>query len=170
MNTNPNPYLKIYDLIRNKSWDIALKTLLRENGQLKSLYRANLNHSYYVLGSIYFEIGEYGKAAKKFARSASENPSDTEAMLALANCYDALKKPKLAEKALRTAITTFNSGTQRVKTSIRYSVYLNLGNALFDQKKYSEAIDMYGLVRRSKTEAGKRAIENIKLCKSIMYA
>ena len=65
-----------------------------------------------------------------------EWPEDWQAMWALGNCHSELKKPKKAERCFRDAL-------ELASTEARPKLIFNLGNALFDQQRFQEAIAVY---------------------------
>jgi tetratricopeptide (TPR) repeat protein len=110
-----------------------------KNFSLKSEYRSDSNHAWYILGDIYFKRNRFEKAAAAFRNSIRLRPNDPEALWALGNSYSELGKPILAERCFRRAL----KHSTKKKAEIRF----NLGNALFDQRRYASAIDTYKLIR-----------------------
>jgi tetratricopeptide (TPR) repeat protein len=99
------------------------------------------NHIAYVRGDKKFKERRYADAAKYFMAALDEWTEDWMAMNALGNCYSEMKKPKKAEKWYRLAI-------ENAPMEERIKLTYNLGNALFDQERYDEAILLYRLVPR----------------------
>jgi len=56
--------------------------------------------------------------------------------MALGNCYDEPRRPKDAEKCLKRALAYCGN-------KHRSTIQFNLGNSLFDQERYNEAISHY---------------------------
>lgn len=94
------------------------------------------NHTAYVREDKKFRERRYGDAAKYFLAALEEWPEDWMAMHALGNCYSEMKKPRKAEKWLRLAI-------ENAPPENHVELSYNLGNALFDQQRYDEAIQIY---------------------------
>ena len=94
------------------------------------------NHIAYVRGDRKFKERRYTDAAKYFMAALEEWPEDWMAMDALGNCYSEMKKPRKAEKWFRLAI---ENAPLENHVKLKY----NLGNALFDQQRFAEAIQMY---------------------------
>jgi tetratricopeptide (TPR) repeat protein len=97
---------------------------------------SELNQKAYKSGCDYYDHSSYKKAAKAFAESLEYWPEDSEAWLALGNCYDELNKPAKAEQCFRKSL-------QFVSPDKKNNVFYNLGNSLLDQAKFGEAIECY---------------------------
>ena len=78
--------------------------------------------------------------------------------MAVCNCYDELKRYKKAEKAFRCAL-------QHASEKDTEKIVYNLGNSLFDQEQYSEAIELYATIK-SGSDLWRKAQRNIGLAKS----
>jgi tetratricopeptide (TPR) repeat protein len=83
-----------------------------------------------------FEQGRYRDALRLFQAVAEADPSDGDAFMAIGNCWDALGKPQRAEQAFRQALAL-------AAPNDHPSVLFNLGNALFDQALFAEALAAY---------------------------
>lgn len=94
------------------------------------------NHAAYVKGDALWKQGRCKEAAHFFLIAVEEWPDDYQAWWALGNCYTELKKPRKAEDAFRRAIEACGN-------SDRHELVFNLANALFDQKRFAEAIVLY---------------------------
>ena len=114
----------------------------------------DLNHAWYVVGDIYFQQGEFSRALDSFQKSLDDRPDDVEAMMAAANCASALGDPTLSEKYLRAAL----------KQSESAALLYNLGNALFDQGKFGEALCYFKRVPPSDTDIYAMAQRNLDRC------
>jgi tetratricopeptide (TPR) repeat protein len=149
----PDPFAEIYRLAGDGALDAALGKLLDETGaRLVPPFDEDLNHAWYVVGDLYFKKGDFAAAARAFDRSVADRPDDPEALMALANCYSEMDSPRLAERYLRLAL----------KYSDNVSIVLNLGNALFDQEKYREAIEIYKNIPVSSGDIFRSAQMNIR--------
>jgi len=94
------------------------------------------NHAAYVKGDALWKQGRFKEAAHFFLIAVEEWPDDYQALWALGNCYTELKKPRKAEDVFRRAIEACGS-------SDRHELVFNLANALFDQKRFAEAMALY---------------------------
>ncbi|HWJ00534.1 MAG TPA: tetratricopeptide repeat protein [Burkholderiales bacterium] len=103
---------------------------------------SDLNHEAYLQGCRLFKAAKYKKAIKAFDEAVSYWPKDGQAWMALGNCYDELRRPVDAEKCLRRALAYYGKKD-------RAAVQFNLGNSLFDQERYKEAIEHYEQVPKS---------------------
>jgi tetratricopeptide (TPR) repeat protein len=154
----PDPFDEIYRLSRAGKYDAALAKLIDEDGaQLMSPYGEDLNHGWYVAGGLYYKKGNFEAAARAFDRSVADRPDDHEALMALANCYFEIKMPGLSEKYLRIALKYKESA----------GLLYNLGNALFDQEKYAQAIEFYQRVSEDSGEIFGLARKNIRKAKKL---
>ena len=111
------------------------------------------NHAAYLDGLKKYEAHRYADAARDFLVALEEWPEDWMAMHALGNCYSETKKLRKAEKWFRLAI---DNAPVKDQAKLAY----NLGNALFDQQRYHEAIQMYCKVPRGH-EIWRLAVNNI---------
>ena len=103
---------------------------------------SNLNHEAYLEGCRLFKVGKYKKAISAFEEAVSYWPKDAQAWMALGNCYDELKRPTDAEKCLKRALAYCGN---KHRAAIRF----NLGNSVFDQERYNEAIAHYDQVPKA---------------------
>ena len=151
-----NIFNKIYDLLKAGEEETAL-TLLIDNktGRVKKPYHNDLNHAWYVVGDILAKTERYQDAINAFKKSFKHQSSDIEAIWAIATCYSDLGKPSLSKFYLLKAIK-IDKGKN--KDELTY----DLGNALFDLKKYDEAIKAYRKVSKKNMEIYSLATANIK--------
>lgn len=105
---------------------------------------SDLNHASYVDGDNYYKQGSYTQAKHAFEVSLEYWPEDPEAWLALGNCFDELKKPLKAENCYKKSLSY-------AKEKMKQDVYYNLGNSLYDQAKFDEAISCYKKVTAQST-------------------
>jgi tetratricopeptide (TPR) repeat protein len=103
--------------------------------------KLDLNQAAYRRGDKKFHAGRYAEAAREFFVALEDWPEDWMAMHALGNCYSEAKKPRKAEKWFRLAI-------ENAPEEERPNLLYNLGNALFDQQRFDEAIRVYREVPR----------------------
>jgi tetratricopeptide (TPR) repeat protein len=86
-----------------------------------------------------FGAGRFRDALRLFQASAAADPSDHAALMAIGNCWDALRKPTKAEESFRLALAV-------APESEWPNILFNLGNALFDQGCMREAIEAFNSV------------------------
>lgn len=87
-----------------------------------------------LLGCLYFEKKEFGKAAKSFEKVLKYHPKDIRSMVNLATSYSSTKQFSKAIKLLKRAIAL---------NPEYYNAYLNLGVLLSDNGNYAEANEYY---------------------------
>lgn len=75
---------------------------------------------------------------KDFYQSPDDVASEKnhEAWMALGNCFDEMKKPQKAEECFKKALVYCSKERES-------DLLFNLGNSLFDQMRYEEAITVY---------------------------
>jgi len=113
------------------------------------------NHELYGKGCKYFDSGDFRNAIGYFKESLDYWPEDGEAWFALGNCYEAGKKPRRAEKCFRKAL---EFGTEKIIDG----VWFNLGNSLYDQRLFEEALECYKNISKS-AEFRRSVLRNIRL-------
>lgn len=96
----------------------------------------DLNHSAYLRGVEHFKATNYYLAAQSFSEALGYWLEDPQAWFALGNCYDAMGKPKDAERCFRTALD--HSPPEKMP-----DVHYNLGNSLYDQGRFLTAVDFF---------------------------
>lgn len=134
------------------------KLLIDENnGKIKKEYQWDLNHAWYCIGDAEFKMGKYKESIDSFKKSYKSNNKDIQCLIAIGNCFEAMKKPKKSEEILRKALEKGPKGKTKA------AIIFNLGNALFDQKKYKEAASLYYEINKRRDEIGKRARKNLKI-------
>lgn len=125
----------LHRLLREADFRHALSCLIdRGSGRIRPPFTCDLNHAWYVHGLIRFRRRRYQEALYSFDKAYKYARSDWQALMAAANCYDQLGRPRLTEQRLRKAV-----GLQPKSAELRY----NLANALLDLGRYSEAIGEY---------------------------
>jgi tetratricopeptide (TPR) repeat protein len=95
---------------------------------------ADLADTYFNLGNLYYQGGEYEKAIEPLKKALAHHPYDADAHYTLGNAYDKLKRYTEAAKEFEelTRIEPKND-----------SVYYNLGNAYSNQQKNEQAVEQY---------------------------
>ena len=94
------------------------------------------NHVAYVRGHKLFKRGRFAPAAKWFSVAIEEWPEDWQALWALGNCHSEFEETQKAERCFRAAL-------ELASPKDRPKLIFNLGNALFDQQRFREAITVY---------------------------
>lgn len=156
MDTNKS-FDAIHALQRVGRYLEVISTLIDSGtGCLRLPYRWDANHAWYCVGLAELERCEFQIAAVAFRRAFKSNPADFQSLLALGNCYDELKKPKLAERIFNRALELSPSGKDKA------ALHVNLANALYDQQKFDEAIENYRFAANRRDAIGKVARRNLK--------
>jgi len=151
----PDPFRRINALVRTGKHGTALRRMLDlERFRLRGEYRSDANHAWYVIGDLFSTKRRPDLAVAAFRKSVRSRPRDAEALWALGNAYSELARPALAERYLRAALRNARGNAAQ----IRY----NLGNALYDQKKYSAAVAIYKSIRPRDGRAFRLAQRNIQ--------
>ena len=148
----------IHELTANGLLNKARHQLVNtRTGQLRKGYAWDPNHAWYCVGDIQFRLSDFKGAVQAFRRAYQADQNDAQSLLAIGNCHDAMGKPRSSERVLRKALELKVTG--RGKAAILF----NLGNALFDQKKFDEAIAMYSQIQKRRDEIGKAGRKNLNL-------
>lgn len=118
---------------------------------------SELNQKAYSEGCAHYENRDFARAKLSFECALEYWPADPQAWFALGNCHDSMNKPARAEACYRM--------------SLKYSapealpdIYYNLGNSLFDQEKYRQAMECYVQVD-AQNNAYRAAQKNMALAK-----
>lgn len=90
----------------------------------------------YTAADYLYRKGRVAAALTGFRRALSLAPGNVDTLWAIADCYDEQKRPRLAERYYRSAI-------KYAPARQRPTLYFNLGNALFDQKRSNDAVQSY---------------------------
>ena len=125
----------IHLLLKSAEYDEALKKLY--NIKLESInppYDTDLNHSWYIVGDIFYKNKSYFSAIKAFKNALIDEPDDIEASLALSNSYSEVDLHKESIITLEKALLV-----EKANEKLNY----NLGNAWFDLGNYKVAIKYY---------------------------
>ena len=143
---------KVHELLRAKHYETALNLILNSTAnKIKAPYHEDLNHAWFLIGSIYTDKGNYEDAISAFKKSLEDWPEDDQAMSALAYCYMETGNPFQAQKQLEMAI-------QRKQ---KEEYYYNLANSFFDQCKFERAIELYKKISRDEPSIYQLAQKNI---------
>ncbi len=152
------PFTKIHKLLRSGQPGKALAGLLDSStGRIRTPYIADRNHAWYCVGNAKFMRGDYRAAVKAYRRALANDKTDTQALIAIANCYERLARPVSAVRVLRRAL--LQATDQRDRASVEY----NLGNAYFDLGRWSEAAWYFSLVADRRDKIGVFARRNARV-------
>lgn len=156
--SNRDVFEEIHALLKQGHLKKALCNLYNSrNDTIKPPYNHDLNHAWYLVGDIYFRNKIFKLAVIAFKHALDDWQEDGDAYLAIGNCFDELCEFSSAEYHFRKAL--------EINPKCEKSMY-NLGNMLFDQEKYKEAIECYEKVVNRDTAVEKRSYKNLKLAKS----
>lgn len=150
-----NNFKDVESLLSGKEYPTVLQLMLKEEGVLAVDYRQDLNHAWYLVGEAYYGLEEFSSALTSFQESFNSDQYDYMALMAQANCLSNMGGTTAAELLLRKAID-ITGGTSQL--------YYNLGNALFDQRRYLDSIAKYEKV--SDTYADLYAWAQDNICKA----
>ena len=150
--------LEVYKLARNGE-HLAVISSIKHHGiwRLKNDFRPNANHSWYIAGCAYYDLRKYESSVKAFQKALRSWPEDGEAWFALGNSYSELGRFYSAYRANMRGIKSESN------KKVLPALYYNLGNALFDMKKYTDAAAIYKKLIRRRDEIGRMARKNLKL-------
>lgn len=152
---------EIYRLAKLGEYDQALKLLLGlDDGDINPPYDNDLNHAWYAAGDLYYKKRDFRAAAQAFDKAVAVRPDDAEALMALANCYFELDMPSTAERYLRIAL----------KHADNAKLLYNLGNALFDQERFDEALAEYEKIPPSACAVYEPAQRNMAVARERLKA
>jgi tetratricopeptide (TPR) repeat protein len=98
-----------------------------------------LNQDAYSSACACYEQQDYDRAKVLFEKALEYRSEDPQAWFALGNCHDAMSQPSRAEVCYLMSLKFSSPDAQP-------SVYFNLGNSLFDQGKYQEAVNCYSRI------------------------
>lgn len=148
---------EIHHLVRDKSYDEVIRLLINsKDNEINFPYKEDLNHSWYIIGCIFYERLDYDSAISAFQNSLEDWPEDAEAIIALANAYSQINDPKKAGNLLTDGLNKMPNDERLI---------YNLANALFDQAKYIESIKLYEKISSSNHLIYSRAQKNLSLAK-----
>lgn len=131
----------------------------KESQRLKGQFRHDGNHYWYIVGDLYWKLGSYESALIAFRRSHKCWPDDAQALWAMGNCYDKLRRPYLAARCFTRALVI-----DPANDSLRF----NLGNALFDLGKYVSAINEFKVIIQSNSILKDSAQRNLALAEKML--
>lgn len=131
-----------------------------ESGRIRREFAWDKNHAWYCVADSKFRLGDTSGAIRAFKKAYRAASEDVECLLAIGNCYDVLKKPKLAERFLRQALLLRPVGRTKA------AVLVNLGNSLLDQRRWAEAAECFSMPSKRSDEIGAKAKRNRALAKA----
>jgi serine/threonine protein kinase/tetratricopeptide (TPR) repeat protein len=124
---------KMYESTKDTQW---IERSRKDCQQALSL-QSGLPAAHVCLGTLYKGSGKYGQAVTEFEHAIQSEPSNYDAYLQLADAYDLLDKPALAEATYRRAIDLQPS---------YWAGYSWLGVFHYKRAEYAKAAEMFGLV------------------------
>ena len=158
---NQDPFAKIYILIKQRKLARVLRLIIDpKTNQLRDSVRFDRNHAWYCAGDIFYKQNNLNEAKEAFKKALRAWPDDIDALTTIGNCYDELRRPKLAERYFRRALLVPATKLDKEK---RQSIMLNIGNSLFDQHRFTEACKFYRNLLDAPAEIGVRAKKNLAL-------
>lgn len=104
--------------------------------------------------------GNISEARKFFQVALEYHPEDSDTWRALANCYAAMNKLRKAEECFRRAL-------HFVDAESIADINFDLGNCLYDQEKYAEAVQFYLQIPPGST-VWREAARSILLAKKML--
>lgn len=154
-------FAPVHKLIKKGKFAEAVAALVdAETGRIKSEFAWDKNHAWYCVADSKLRQGDAHAAISAFKRAYKANPKDVEALLAIGNCYDALKRPKLAERFLRQALLLSPIGRDKA------AILVNLGNSLLDQRRWGEAMECFAAPSKRTDDIGIKAKKNRAFAKA----
>lgn len=158
-----DPFNKLHPILRAGRYRTALGLILDANtGRLRNQFNVDRNHSWYCVGDILFKQKKFNDSLLAFRRASRSRPDDAQALMAIGNCYDALSRPRYAERYFRRALA---AARPREFSRLRHDITFNLANSLFDQGRMYEAIEFYRTLSRAPAELRAIAKANLALAK-----
>ena len=122
-----------------------------------------LNNALYQTGDDLYKQGKFKEALEEFKKALIAWPTDSDSAWAIADCYSEMGKPEEAENYYKEAL-------KHCPEDKRADLIYNIGNAMFDQSKFKEAIRLYETIpkehqtykmAKKNIRAAKRSIERI---------
>ena len=114
-----------------------------------------LHNQQYKQGDTLYQNGDFCAAIKEFEAALETRPNDFDTLWAIGDCYLKLGKADMAEQFYRKALTVCPDNKRDV-------IIYNIGNSLFDQMKYKEAIEQYKNISKQ-SSIYKKAKKNINV-------
>jgi tetratricopeptide (TPR) repeat protein len=166
--TTEDPFLRIHELLRQGKLSTVLNALIDADSlRIKDGFQFDRNHAWYCVGDVLYRQSKFEESKDAFKKSLRTRPDDVQALMAIGNCYDALRKPKFAERYFARALSAFDRNRKRIgHKPKREAIVLNLANALFDQGRMAEAIKLYKKLDDAPPEIRRKAKKNLTLAES----
>ena len=119
----------------------ALEGRLIDNrtGRVRAPFRCDLNHAWYLSGESFSSRSRWQNAIQAYRKAYARDRTDWQALMAIGNCYDRLRRPRDAARYLSRAASIFPRSAK-----LQY----NLGNALFDMGRLPDALRCYRKAQR----------------------
>lgn len=129
-------------------------------GRIRAPFRCDLNHAWYLHGELLFRQGRWLDAIRAYRKAYTRDIRDWHALMAIANCYDEMRKPAMAARNLRQALSI-----EPRSAELQY----NLGNALYDDGQWKEAIHLYRKAQHGVGKVKRLAHRNQKRAEAMLY-
>lgn len=154
-------FAPVHALIKMGRFEEAIAALVNaKTGRIRREFAWDKNHAWYCVADSKFRSGDASGAIPAFKKAYKAAPEDLQCLLAIGNCYDNLKKPRLAERFLRRALLLNPTGRKKA------AVLVNLGNSLLDQHRWAEAVECFALPSKRTDEIGVTARKNRAFAKA----
>ncbi len=158
-------FAPVHRLIKRGEFEEAIARLVdTETGRIRSEFASDTNHAWYCVADSKLRLGDASEAISAFKKAYRAAPEDVQCLLAIGNCYDMLKKPKLAERFLRKALLLNPIGRNKA------AVLVNLGNSLLDQHRWADAMECFAAPSKRKDDIGATARKNRAIAKASLKA
>lgn len=118
----------IHLLLKNNQCEDVLLAVL-DKDDIKSPYRAHLNHAWYVVGEAFYQMHKVNSSLMAFKKALSCDSNDYDAMFAIGNCYLDLALPYRA----------FSFFSRVYDKTDNHDALYNMGNCYFDLADYVNA-------------------------------
>lgn len=147
-------FSQLHGLLKKRRFRAVEGRLIDEGtGRIKSAFRCDLNHAWFVCGETFFLRSRWKDAIQAYRKAYARDQTDWRALMAIGNCYDKLRKPKQAMHYLSRAVQISPRTAE-----LRY----NLGNALFDLGRLEDAVNCYRKAQRGSGQVKRLAKRNEK--------
>lgn len=164
-NSAEDYFAPVHMLMKQGKFEEVISRLVdTETGRIKSEFASDANHAWYCVADSKLRLGNACDAIPAFKKAYRAAPQDMQCLLAIGNCYDVLKKPKLAERFLRKALLLNPIGRNRA------AVLVNLGNSLLDQHRWADAMECFAEPSKRKDSIGEIARKNRAIAKANLKA
>ncbi|WP_425508303.1 tetratricopeptide repeat protein [Tahibacter amnicola] len=148
-----DPFDRIAAKLRGGRYDEVVGELT-DGKRIRPPFGSDCNHAWYLVGDAYARSGRWEEALAAFKKSVRSWPEDSEALWAVAGCYDSLGRPKLAERYYAAALKLRPASCE---------LMFNLANVIADQGRYRDAIRIYRKIRPKSGTFSRQVGRNLAL-------